>query len=357
MRTIDADSHIFESQETWNYIPRSQEAHKPVLVMTEGINESKLQGAGANVLARPARWLIGSRAFPALVVTAAGYPEGAQTLADPEGRIQHMDELGIDVQVIYPTLFFGLNVDSPATELALVEAYHRWMGDICGPRLKRLRWIAPIAVGNPQASAELLKSARDQGAVGVLVPTLFFDRSIGAEQYAPIYQTASDLDLAICVHLGHASPLYTLIRPAGVANSMYVTAPLIMACEAVIKMKLAQKYPLLRWGFIEGSASWIPFLCYRAVTEFGKMRTWRERAVKLFDEHNLFASCEAFEDFDSITPYSTEDRLMLGTDYGHTDPGVELKGFEALTERSELSESLKRKLTGSAAAEFYALTA
>ncbi len=118
--------------------------------------------------------------------------------------------------------------------------------------------------------------------------------------YEPIYRAAEDLDLAISVHLGHASNLYRMLRPVGAPNSMYVTAPLMIAAEAVVKMKMAQKYPSLRWGFIEGSASWVPFLAYRAVTEFGKMPTWRERADTIIPDNNIYISCEAFEDFDSI---------------------------------------------------------
>ena len=355
MPTIDADAHIFESAQTWDYIAKKDQAYKPVLVMTETVDESKLGGPGGNVLARPSRWLIGGQAYAALTVDAGGYPKGTQNLDDPDARIAHMDELGVDVQVIYPTLFFGFITDSPRIELALVESYHRWMADVCGPRRDRLRWVAPISPKNPEASAALLKEAQDKGAVGVLIPTIELDRHIGHDMYAPIYCAAADLDLAICVHLGHASNLYRMIRPVGAPNSMYVTAPLMIAAEAVVKMKMAEKYPELRWGLIEGSASWVPFLAYRAVTEFGKMPTWRERADAVIGDNNIFVSCEAFEDFDTIVPYSGDDRLMLGTDYGHTDPGVELTGFAALAGRNDLAPDLKLKLTEDNAATFYGI--
>ena len=107
MATIDADAHIFESQATWSYIADKDEAHKPVLVMTDSVDEEKLKGPGGNVLARPSRWLIAGQAYHALTVDAAGYPKGTQNLDDPDARIAQMDELGLYVQVIHPTLFFG----------------------------------------------------------------------------------------------------------------------------------------------------------------------------------------------------------------------------------------------------------
>lgn len=356
MTTIDADAHIFESAATWSYLSEKDKVHQPVLVMAESVDEEKLKGAGGNMLARPSRWLIGGQAYAALTVDAAGYPPGTQNLDDPEARIAHMDGLGVDVQIIYPTLFFGFMIDSAETELALVKSYHLWMADICKTRSNRLRWVAPISPKNPEASAALLKDAKDNGAAGVMIPTIDVDRHIGHAIYDPIYKAAADLDMAICIHLGHASPLYRMLRPVGAPNSIYVTAPLMIACEAVIKMKMAKKYPTLRWGFVEGSASWIPFLCYRAVTEYGKMPTWRERADSIIADNNIFVSCEAFEDFDYITPYSTENTLMLGTDYGHTDPGVELTGFAALNARNDVTPELKRKLTEDNAATFYGIS-
>jgi predicted TIM-barrel fold metal-dependent hydrolase len=355
MPNIDADSHIFESAQAWSYIPAEHSALKPVLVMTERVDASKLGAAGSNMLARPSRWLIAGQAYAALTQGAAGYPDGAQTLDAPDARIAHMDRLGVDVQVIYPTLFFGFIVDSTLTELVLVESYHRWMSEVCGQRRHRLRWIAPISPKNPQSSAALLKAAKDGGAVGVMIPTIDMDRHVGHDVYDCVYRAAAELDLAVCVHLGHASAPYRMLRPEGAPNAMYVTAPLVIACEAVIKMKLAEKYPTLRWGFIEGSASWVPFLAYRAVTEYGKMPTWRERALELMAKNNIFVSCEAYEDFASIVPFSGDDRLMLGTDYGHTDPGVELDGFRALHGRDDLDAALKTKLTSTNAARFYAL--
>lgn len=355
MATIDADAHIFESVATWSHVAPKDSAHRPVLVTTETVDPEKLKGADANTKARPSRWLIGSHSYHALTVDAAGYPKGAQTLADADARVSHMDRLGVDVQVIYPTLFFGLIVDSTETERALVEAYHRWMAAECGPRRKRLRWVAPISPRNVDASCALLASAKAAGAVGVLVPTIDLDKHLGAGIYDPIYRRAQELDLPICVHLGHASSIYRLLRPEGVANAMYVTAPLTIACEAVIKMNLAKRFPKVRWGFIEGSASWVPYMCYRAVTEYGAMASWRARAADVLAKNNIYVSCEAYEDFAAYTAFGGDDRLMIGSDYAHTDPGVEIGAFQAIAQRNDLTPELKHKLTSANAAAFYGL--
>jgi len=354
--TIDADAHVFESTATWSHISARDAAHRPILITTDATDIEKLKGADANTKARPGRWLIGQQAYHALTIDAAGYPKGAQSAADPDARIAHMDRLGVDIQVIYPTLFFGLITDSTDAERALVEAYHRWMADVCKSRQGRLRWVAPISPKNIDASCALLGAAKEAGAVGILIPTIDLDQHIGSRLYDPIYRLAQELDLPICIHLGHASAIYRLLRPEGVANAMYVTAPLTIACEAVIKMGLATRFPKIRWGFIEGSAAWVPYLCYRAVTQYGAMESWRVRAAEVLARNNIYVSCEAYEDFASYAAYGGDNYLMIGTDYGHTDPGVELGAFQALAGRNDLSPDQKRKLTETNAARFYGLS-
>ena len=49
-------------------------------------------------------------------VTAA-----SQSLENVEVRVQHMDQLGIDVQVVYPTIFIEQVTDKPEIDVALMQ--------------------------------------------------------------------------------------------------------------------------------------------------------------------------------------------------------------------------------------------
>ena len=44
-------------------------------------------------------------------------------------RVKDMDRLGVDVQVIYPTLFLVYITDDPELDTALSKAYNSWLGD------------------------------------------------------------------------------------------------------------------------------------------------------------------------------------------------------------------------------------
>ena len=68
-------------------------------------------------------------------------------MEDIPGRVAHMDELGIDVQVLYPTMYIGRMCENPDTEIALAKSYNRWLADIWEQSKGRLRWtsILPLA--------------------------------------------------------------------------------------------------------------------------------------------------------------------------------------------------------------------
>jgi hypothetical protein len=89
MPTIDADAHVIESERTWDYI--EDDKLRPFLITPGG--------------SRPQNWLIDGRVFSRGVNVDRGLPESIREMRDIEGRLKHMDELDIDVQVLYPSLF------------------------------------------------------------------------------------------------------------------------------------------------------------------------------------------------------------------------------------------------------------
>ncbi len=55
-----------------------------------------------------------------------------------------MDELDIDVQVLYPTIFLRPFTRRPEVELAVTRSYNRWLIDIWKAAPERLRWVAVL---------------------------------------------------------------------------------------------------------------------------------------------------------------------------------------------------------------------
>src|SRR4029434_3638251 len=59
-----------------------------------------------------------------------GTPQEPRQMENVPARLRHMDELGIDVQVLYPTMFIEQITDKPAWEVAICAGYNRWLADI-----------------------------------------------------------------------------------------------------------------------------------------------------------------------------------------------------------------------------------
>ena len=129
MKVIDADAHVIENESTWDYMLESERAFKPKVV-------------GATRAKDPFDyWMVDGRVIPRNNV-GRDLPVAAREMSDPSLRIKHMDELGIDCQVIYPTFFITPVSRRPDIDLAVSRSYNRWMADIVKKAPDRSR--APV---------------------------------------------------------------------------------------------------------------------------------------------------------------------------------------------------------------------
>ena len=68
------------------------------------------------------------------------YEPGMLDLTDPAARIEALDALGIDVQVLVSTFYIGMELDNPLEEAALARSYNRWVAERTADTGSRLRW-------------------------------------------------------------------------------------------------------------------------------------------------------------------------------------------------------------------------
>ncbi len=121
MKTIDADAHVIETPYTFEFMDESEKSHVP-LVVGQTSGPTKLSNEG-NV--RTQYWIVDNHAYAKDLNMDSRASQDSREMHDVEARLAHMDELEIDVQVLYPTLFLRPCTDKPATELALCKSYNR----------------------------------------------------------------------------------------------------------------------------------------------------------------------------------------------------------------------------------------
>src|SRR4051794_18329442 len=97
LRVIDADTHVDETEDTWD---SCQADLKPTTGYPRNPDPNR----------PPVRyWQVGAHRRPRFIRDEAtsGTTVGTRELLDVDARLAHMDELGIETQVIYPTLFLS----------------------------------------------------------------------------------------------------------------------------------------------------------------------------------------------------------------------------------------------------------
>lgn len=133
-------------------------------------------------------------------------PVQARELSDVTQRLRHMYELGIDVQVLYNSLWLTALTNRPDAEIALSWAWNRWLAEVWEAGENRLRWTCVLPAMTPSEALSQIRFAKNHGAVGVCMRPFERDRMMTDPIYYPIYDEAQRLDLPIAVHLAKGSP-------------------------------------------------------------------------------------------------------------------------------------------------------
>ena len=174
MKTIDADAHVIENESAWDYLLESERQFKPQIVEPAG-GEASVD-----------YWLIDGRMIPRSNV-AKELPKASREMSDLGIRIKHMDELNVDIQVIYPTFFIFPCTRRPEIDLALCRSYNRWMADIVKQEPDRFRWVVVPPLLSMERVFEELKFGKQNGACGIYMRGLEGDKRLSDPYFFSLY--------------------------------------------------------------------------------------------------------------------------------------------------------------------------
>jgi predicted TIM-barrel fold metal-dependent hydrolase len=330
MGYIDADAHVLECAETWDFFDPGEEMYKP-----------RMSGG---------YWEIEDLCMEYPGPTFAQYrdvfPPGAVELRDPHARVRYMDDLGIDVHVLFPTYGLLVEAKNPLAQAAMSRSYNRWLAERTFGSGGRLAWVLDAPVQTTERCLEELQFGKEHGAVGVFIRGLGHERGLGAPMLTPIYEKAQDLDLAITVHVGGD------LRPHKREWSTFLYAqimPVPGALWSVLAAGLLEKFPRLRWGFLESGASWLPWVLqekFRAQEGGGKrsFKDWRPAAQELMRKNKIYVAAFMDDDLPSLVSLAGEDCLVHGTDFGHVDVGSDPNGLHIVATRGDIDSAAARKI-------------
>lgn len=264
MAVIDSDAHVVESEQTWDYIPASQQHCKPVTA------QGHAQGGGES-------WSIDGRVINKGPVNVTETERALREMVDIDGRLRHMDELGTDIQVLFPTIFLRPVTERAEVELALCKSYNRWLADIWDKGKDRLRWAVVLPWKSPEDVLKEMRFGKEHGACAIFLRGIEEDRTPSDPFFFPAYEEATRLDLPICIHAATGNFAMHDLFPGDVGLWRF-KVPGINAFHSLLFNRTADRFPELRFGFIELSAQWVPTPCMtrRGASRNGARR-WRSR--------------------------------------------------------------------------------
>jgi predicted TIM-barrel fold metal-dependent hydrolase len=70
---------------------------------------------------------------------------------------------------------------------------------------------------------------------------------------------------------------------------------------------------------------------------------------------NFYVACEVNDDLPMILPYSGEDNLVIGTDYGHSDSSTEIEALRLLKQDGKVPARVIDKILGDNPKALYGL--
>lgn len=330
MPIIDADAHVLETERTWDYMPESEREFRPQIVATPHAEES-----GGEC------WLIDGRLHPKARNVGKDTPKESREMEDITARIKHMDELEVDIQVLYPTVFLRPFTSRPEVELALCRSYNRWLVDIWRQGKGRLRWVVVLPLLSMEKALAEARWAKENGACGIFIRGLEGERLLSDVYFYPLYEEASRLEMPVCVHSATGSfAVHDFFERESGFNKFKLAV--VGSFHSVLFEGIPQRFPKVKFGFIEVSAQWIPY----ALHDLARRLQRRGKALSkdVLRESRIYVACQTDDDLPYVLRYSGADNLVIGSDYGHADTASELEALRTLKQSGEIEVNVIDKI-------------
>lgn len=369
---VDADAHVNPPASVWDYLDDEYRPRRPYLVTLaeNDANRGPLNSfwvVDGHTIPNP----IGPGAIPGGVPPTSAYTRSkvaysvpSQDLTDAAARVADLDRLGIDVQVIFPGVTFAQMTRDPLFEAALYRSYNRYMAQACRPAAARLKWAGLVPLRHAPSAVAEIEQIKALGGTALVIYGTAGEQMLSARLLDPVWDAAAAAGLPICIHVGRSFPaLADTVESAFAATGFSLTLPILMAFFSLIESGVLDRYPGLRFAFLEAGSLWVPFLVdrldeyYRIMRMKGHPWTWRLPANEpsaYLRRGQLYVTPEAEDRWlPEIVDLIGADHVMYASDIPH----VELRDNAALEylERVDLSEAVKRKILGENAARFYGL--
>jgi uncharacterized protein len=371
---VDADGHVLEPRNTWiDYIdPAFRDRAIRIEIGDRGDEVLLIDGHPVEGMRNGLAGMGGINLDAAQAIDRSGklrYEDGCPPGGyDPAERLKVMDDEGIDIALLYPTLGICWEgfVTEPALARAYARAYNRYIVDFCSYDPVRLVPVAHISLIDEVGAIDEVIRAREAGCRGVyLSPDVASrgGRGLSDPAFEPFWSTLEDLDMPMGFHVvvrdqsSFARPVFE--RPGGgsLFGFAFLAIDVMAAFTEILSSGLFEQHPRLRCTVLESGATWIAAWLDRMDHKFEVMRSIAPMSMK--PSEYFFRQCLVSADPDEtvIAPIIEAvgaDYFVWASDYPHIDASFGVVG-EIRSRITTLSEMDQAKILGLNAQRFYGL--
>jgi uncharacterized protein len=368
-RVFDADAHGSLSPRMWADLsePHRRRRPRPVTIhdesglgnytagwLIEGSVEPHALGPGAQQANTPRNVLVEYGAD----VKREHCSIDSMTLAAPEARLQDMDRMGFDAQMLFPSTLYAHMTNDAGYEAVLFRSYNRYVAGQCKAAPKRLKWSGLLPLGEQSQALAALEEMQRLGARAAVVFGTAGDRLLSDPSLLPIWDEFARTGLPLCVHMGMSyPPLARLGRSIYDGHIIGMSLPAQLAFMALVGHRMLERYADLKVAFLEFGAEWIFYMVSRMDhylpldrgahplgLSMPNARDLPQTSVKdAVKSGRIFMAAEADDKmlhqlFDLIG----EDHVLFSSDFPHGE-GRENAALEII-DRQDLSKLQKQKL-------------
>jgi len=281
------------------------------------------------------------------------------------GLLNSMDQMAIDYSILFPTPMLTLGTHpQPEFEVELGRAYNRWLVRHVLPASPRIRTMAYLPLSDPEASVQMIEEfAEAPGVLGFMVTAVRY-QPIHQNRFMKVFAALNERRLPLAFHTG---PNWT-DRPFEQLNRFMAAHALGFPFYAMIQLTnvvvngLPERFPDVRFIFMEAGQAWVPFLIARLDNEY-RLRSSEAPLLKRLPSdyiRDMFFTTQPFERLDNPAHIQAvfelmdgENQLLYSSDYPHQD--FDLPAM--IWDLPFLTEEAKRKVLGGNAMRLFNLPA
>ena len=291
---------------------------------------------------------------------------------------QFLDKTGISWTVLYPTAGLAVGrIMAPEWAVVACKAYNNWLYEKFLSNNSQLKGVALIPFQDVDAGIrELRRAVKELGMLGGMLPSNgeAIQGHLGNKIYWPLYEEVERLGCALAVHVGclHHMGLdsFATYYPAHALGHPF---SLMIQCAGMLAHGVFDRFPKLRVAFLEGGATWVPFMMDRLDRSYhaGHMQLnlegeliggpkQGEKASEYFKkqlrEGRIFAGFDCDDDgLNTAVEKGGRQSFLFGSDFPHEvfDAAKCRHEIDELLGRRDLSNDDKEAVLGGNALNFY----